>query len=58
MASGYKLHSDTILQQWQTLNRLLSSNGREVDLDGLHLDIARVVCVSRFVSTWADNSRH
>lgn len=58
MASGYKLHSDTILQQWQTLNRLLSSNGQEVDLDGLHLDIAQVVCVSRFVSTWLDNSRH
>lgn len=58
MAAVYKLHSDTILQQWQTLSRLLSSNGRKVDLDGLYLDIAQVVCVSRFVSTWPDNSRH
>ena len=51
MAWASKLHSDTVLQQWRALSRMLSSNAREINLDGVHLDIAQVVCVSRFVST-------
>lgn len=51
MGSDYKIHSDVVLQQWQMLNHLLSDTTRQVNIDGLHLDISQVICVSRFVNT-------
>ena len=50
MFHSNNLLTSTVIRQWKQMRFVLGDGDSRVDLDGLNLDIAQIICIARSVS--------